>query len=147
MPVYRSPYQRGKLIIQFQVRILPCIMEKGDRSWLPAALGLLGDQSGFQRAFLSPWRWVPTLILIPLHLSLSPQVKFPEPGWLPADQLRQLQAFFPAQEEVMATEDTEEVELSEYVPQAERGRRSHAGEAYCEDSYDGTRQHVQCQTS
>ncbi|XP_025070150.1 dnaJ homolog subfamily A member 1-like [Alligator sinensis] len=92
MPVYRSPYQRGKLIIQFQV-------------------------------------------------------KFPEPGWLPADQLRQLQAFFPAQEEVMATEDTEEVELSEYVPQAERGRRSHAGEAYCEDSYDGTRQHVQCQTS
>uniref|UniRef100_A0A8B9RYR0 DnaJ homolog subfamily A member 1 n=1 Tax=Accipiter nisus TaxID=211598 RepID=A0A8B9RYR0_9AVES len=53
MPVYRSPFQKGKLILQFQV-------------------------------------------------------KFPEPGWLPTDRLRQLQAFFPPQEEVMATEDTEE---------------------------------------
>lgn len=75
------------------------------------------------------------------------QVKFPEPGWLPAERLRQLQAFFPAQEEVMATEDTEEVELSDYTAHGGPGRRPY-GEAYHEDDFeDGARQHVQCQTS
>nr|XP_009688748.1 PREDICTED: nestin-like [Struthio camelus australis] len=93
MPVYRSPFQKGKLIVQFQV-------------------------------------------------------KFPEPGWLPTDRLRQLQAFLPPQEEVMATEDTEEVELSDYTPHSGSGRRPYAGEAYHEDDFeDGSRQHVQCQTS
>ncbi|XP_009079789.1 PREDICTED: dnaJ homolog subfamily A member 1-like, partial [Acanthisitta chloris] len=93
MPVYRSPFQKGKLILQFEV-------------------------------------------------------KFPEPGWLPTERLRQLQAFFPAQEEVMATEDTEEVELSDYSPHSGQGRRHYPGEAYHEDDFeDGMRQHVQCQTS
>ncbi|XP_075580411.1 dnaJ homolog subfamily A member 1-like isoform X2 [Pelecanus crispus] len=93
MPVYRSPFQKGKLILQFQV-------------------------------------------------------KFPEPGWLPNDRLRQLQAFFPPQEEVMATEDTEEVELSDYTSHGGPGRRPYTGEAYHEDDFeDGMRQHVQCQTS
>ncbi|XP_062367399.1 dnaJ homolog subfamily A member 1-like isoform X2 [Cinclus cinclus] len=93
MPVYRSPFQKGKLILQFEV-------------------------------------------------------KFPEPGWLPADRLRQLQAFFPPQEEVMATEDTEEVELSDYTAHGGPGRRPYTGEAYHEDDFeDGMRQHVQCQTS
>ncbi|NXP42855.1 DNJA1 protein, partial [Leiothrix lutea] len=93
MPVYRSPFQKGKLILQFEV-------------------------------------------------------KFPEPGWLPTDRLRQLQAFFPPQEEVMATEDTEEVELSDYTAHGGPGRRPYTGEAYHEDDFeDGMRQHVQCQTS
>uniref|UniRef100_A0A8C2TSE0 DnaJ homolog subfamily A member 1-like n=3 Tax=Neognathae TaxID=8825 RepID=A0A8C2TSE0_COTJA len=92
MPVYRSPFQKGKLILKFEV-------------------------------------------------------KFPEPGWLPTERLRQLQAFFPPQEEVMATEDTEEVELSDYTSHGNTGRRPY-GEAYHEDDFeDGTRQHVQCQTS
>ncbi|XP_041320818.1 dnaJ homolog subfamily A member 1-like [Pyrgilauda ruficollis] len=93
MPVYRSPFQKGKLILQFEV-------------------------------------------------------KFPEPGWLPTERLRQLQAFFPPQEEVMATEDTEEVELSDYSAHGGPGRRPYTGEAYHEDDFeDGMRQHVQCQTS
>uniref|UniRef100_A0A8C8AY63 Uncharacterized protein n=1 Tax=Otus sunia TaxID=257818 RepID=A0A8C8AY63_9STRI len=93
MPVYRSPFQKGKLILQFQV-------------------------------------------------------KFPEPGWLPPERLRQLQAFFPPQEEVMATEETEEVELSDYTAHGGSARRPYAGEAYHEDDFeDGVRQHVQCQTS
>lgn len=76
------------------------------------------------------------------------QVKFPEPGWLPTERLRQLQAFFPPQEEVMATEDTEEVELSDYTAHGGPGRRPYTGEAYHEDDFeDGMRQHVQCQTS
>lgn len=79
---------------------------------------------------------------------LRSQVKFPEPGWLPTDRLRQLQAFFPPQEEVMATEDTEEVELSDYTSHGGPGRRPYTGEAYHEDDFeDGSRQHVQCQTS
>ncbi|NXK74927.1 DNJA1 protein, partial [Amazona guildingii] len=93
MPVYRSPFQKGKLILQFQV-------------------------------------------------------KFPDPGWLPPDRLRQLQAFFPPQEEVMATEDTEEVELSDYTAHGGPGRRPFPGDPHHEDDFeDGTRQHVQCQTS
>lgn len=83
-----------------------------------------------------------------LTRALWSQVKFPEPGWLPADRLRQLQAFFPPQEEVMATEDTEEVELSDYTAHGGPGRRPYTGEAYHEDDFeDGMRQHVQCQTS
>ncbi|XP_066466410.1 dnaJ homolog subfamily A member 1-like [Tiliqua scincoides] len=93
MPIYRNPTQRGKLVIQFQVR-------------------------------------------------------FPEPGWLPTHQLRQFQSFFPHREEVMATEDTEEVELREYFPQPEFGGRHFPGEVYHEDDLeDPLRHNVQCQTS
>ncbi|NXN18509.1 DNJA1 protein, partial [Indicator maculatus] len=106
MPVYRNPFQKGKLILQFQVR-----------SWAPS------------------------------H-AIHPGSPIAKPGWLPPERLRQLQAFFPAQEEVMATEDTEEVELSDYLGHHQHSRRPYSGEAYHEDDFeDGLRQHVQCQTS
>lgn len=83
-----------------------------------------------------------------LAFPLLSQVKFPEPGWLPSHQLRQFQAFFPHREEVMATEDSEEVELREYFPQPEHGGRRFPGEAYHEDEFeDPMRHNVQCQTS
>lgn len=120
MPVYRSPFQKGKLILKFEVRC--------------------GFGMGYGPCVAAP---CPP----PSPTLLYPQVKFPEPGWLPTERLRQLQAFFPPQEEVMATEDTEEVELSDYTSHGSTGRRPH-GEAYHEDDFeDGTRQHVQCQTS
>ncbi|XP_075763031.1 dnaJ homolog subfamily A member 1-like isoform X3 [Pelodiscus sinensis] len=76
------------------------------------------------------------------------QVKFPEPGWLPPDRLRQLRAFFPPQEEVMATENMQEVELSDYFSQPGHWWQPHAGEAYFEDDFeDASRPHVQCHTS
>lgn len=75
-------------------------------------------------------------------------MKFPDPGWLPPERLRQLQGFFPPQEEVMATEDTEEVELSDYAAHPGSGRRPYSADPYHEDDLeDGSRQHVQCQTS
>ncbi|XP_032647992.1 dnaJ homolog subfamily A member 1-like [Chelonoidis abingdonii] len=93
MPVYRSPAQKGRLIIHFQVR-------------------------------------------------------FPEPGWLSPDRLRQLRTFFPPQEEVMATEDMQEVELSDYFSQPGHWWQPHAGEAYHEDDFEeASRPHVQCHTS
>lgn len=123
MPVYRSPFQKGKLILQFEV------------SWSGAGVDishLCACQVATPQLTSTFWS----------------QVKFPEAGWLPADRLRQLQAFFPPQEEVMATEDTEEVELSDYTAHGGPGRRPYAGEAYHEDDFeDGMRQHVQCQTS
>lgn len=137
MPVYRNPTHRGKLVIQFQVRR----QERG--------LGALG---GLFPSFLSwcfcHWRcWGgPTSHLTPF-LPCPPQVRFPEPGWLPTHQLRQFQAFFPHREEVMATEDTEEVELREYFPQPEFGGQRRF-EAYHEDDLeDPLRHNVQCQAS
>lgn len=76
------------------------------------------------------------------------QVKFPEPGWLPLHQLRQFQSFFPRHEEVMATEDMEEVELREYFPQPDFSGRRFQSEIYHEDDFeDPLRHNVQCQTS
>ncbi|XP_005991724.1 dnaJ homolog subfamily A member 1 [Latimeria chalumnae] len=92
MPIYKDPFEKGKLIIQFQV-------------------------------------------------------SFPEPGWLPANELCKLEAFFPPRDEFMTMEDMEEVDLTEFDPHTEsRGR--YAGEVYEEDEdEDGPRRHVQCQTS
>ncbi|XP_058016477.1 dnaJ homolog subfamily A member 1-like isoform X1 [Ahaetulla prasina] len=93
MPVYRSPGQKGRLVIHFEV-------------------------------------------------------KFPEPGWLPSHQLRQFQSFFPRHEEVMATEDMEEVELREYFPQPDfSGRRFQSEFNHEGDFEDPLRHNVQCQTS
>ncbi|XP_061462254.1 dnaJ homolog subfamily A member 1-like isoform X2 [Rhineura floridana] len=93
MPVYRSPSQKGKLVIQFQV-------------------------------------------------------KFPEPGWLPAHQRCQFQSFFPPREEVMATEDMEEMELREFFSQPDFQDRVFHRECHHEDDFeDPLRHNVQCQTS
>lgn len=75
-------------------------------------------------------------------------MKFPEPGWLPPHQLRQFQSFFPRHEEVMATEDMEEVELREYFPQPDFSSRRFQNDIYHEGDFeDPLRHNVQCQTS
>ncbi|XP_041794281.1 dnaJ homolog subfamily A member 1 [Chelmon rostratus] len=88
MPIYRDPYEKGQLIIQFQV-------------------------------------------------------EFPKKGWLPEHLMFQLERLLPPREDVMITDDTEEVELSEVDVQAQQ--RSHSREAYEEDE-EGPRGGVQCQT-
>uniref|UniRef100_A0A0E9XEC3 Chaperone DnaJ C-terminal domain-containing protein n=1 Tax=Anguilla anguilla TaxID=7936 RepID=A0A0E9XEC3_ANGAN len=87
MPVYRDPYEKGQLIIQFMV-------------------------------------------------------EFPEKHWLPVHMLPQLEALLPEREDVMITDDMEEVDLTEMDYESQR--RSYSGEAYEED--DSPRGGVQCQT-
>ncbi|XP_067425572.1 dnaJ homolog subfamily A member 1-like [Emydura macquarii macquarii] len=71
------------------------------------------------------------------------QVRFPEPGWLPPDRLRQLRTFFPPQEEVMATEDMQEVELSDCFSQGGHWWHPPGGEAYHENLFEeASRPHV-----
>ncbi|KAI1904461.1 hypothetical protein AGOR_G00005880 [Albula goreensis] len=69
-------------------------------------------------------------------------VEFPEKGWLPEDMLPQLEALLPPREELMITDDMEEVELSDADLNSQR--RSYSGEAYEED--ESPRGGVQCQT-
>ncbi|MBN3314120.1 DNJA1 protein, partial [Atractosteus spatula] len=88
MPVYRDPYEKGLLIIQFTV-------------------------------------------------------KFPENGWLPLQTIPKLEALLPPRDELMITDDVEEVDLTEM--DLESQRRQYSGEAYEED--EGPRHSgVQCQT-
>ncbi|KAM9352068.1 dnaJ homolog subfamily A member 4 [Symphorus nematophorus] len=89
MPLHRSPFEKGQLIIQFQV-------------------------------------------------------EFPEKHWLPEHLMFQLERLLPPREDVMVTDDMEEVDLCE-VDERSQGR-SYSGEAYEEDE-DGPRGGgVQCQT-
>ncbi|KAG9341260.1 hypothetical protein JZ751_019701 [Albula glossodonta] len=69
-------------------------------------------------------------------------VEFPEKGWLPEDMLPQLEALLPPRDELMITDDMEEVELSDADLNSQR--RSYSGEAYEED--ESPRGGVQCQT-
>uniref|UniRef100_W5NC86 DnaJ heat shock protein family (Hsp40) member A4 n=1 Tax=Lepisosteus oculatus TaxID=7918 RepID=W5NC86_LEPOC len=88
MPVYREPYEKGLLIIQFTV-------------------------------------------------------KFPENGWLPLQTIPKLESLLPPRDELMITDDVEEVDLTEM--DLESQRRQYSGEAYEED--EGPRHSgVQCQT-
>lgn len=88
MPLYKEPYERGQLIIQFQV-------------------------------------------------------EFPEKNWLPEHLMFQLERLLPPREDVMVTDDMEEVELSEADLQSQQ--KHYSGEAYEEDD-DNPRGGVQCQT-
>ncbi|XP_071387550.1 dnaJ homolog subfamily A member 1 [Centroberyx affinis] len=88
MPIYKDPYDKGQLIIQFQV-------------------------------------------------------EFPEKHWLPEHLMFQLERLLPAREEVMVSDDMEEVDLCEVDSQSQQ--RSYGGEAYDEDD-EGPRGGVQCQT-
>ncbi|KAG8144869.1 hypothetical protein E2320_013277 [Naja naja] len=72
------------------------------------------------------------------------QVAFPEHHWLSNDQLPLLEALLPPREEVMVSEEMDQVDLVEFDPK-ERTYRNH-GEAYEEDE-EGPRTGVQCQTS
>ncbi|XP_005730066.1 dnaJ homolog subfamily A member 1 [Pundamilia nyererei] len=88
MPLYKEPYERGQLIIQFQV-------------------------------------------------------EFPEKNWLPEHLMFQLERLLPPREDVMVTDDMEEVELSEADLKSQQ--KHYSGEAYEEDD-DNPRGGVQCQT-
>ncbi|XP_068169641.1 dnaJ homolog subfamily A member 4 [Antennarius striatus] len=88
MPVYRAPYERGHLIIHFQV-------------------------------------------------------EFPEKDWLPEHLMFQLERLLPPREEVMITDDMEEVDLCEVDVKTQQ--RNASREAYEEDD-EGPRGGVQCQT-
>ncbi|XP_012726948.2 dnaJ homolog subfamily A member 4 [Fundulus heteroclitus] len=88
MPIHRDPYERGMLIIQFQV-------------------------------------------------------EFPENHWLPEHLMFQLERLLPPRDDVMITDDMEEVDLCEVDLNAQQKR--HHGEAYEEDE-EGPRSGVQCQT-
>lgn len=70
------------------------------------------------------------------------QVEFPENYWLPENMFSKLEALLPKRDEVMLTDDMEEVDLSEVDYESQR---KHSREAYEED--EGPRSHgVQCQT-
>lgn len=88
MPVYRDPYEKGQLIIQFEV-------------------------------------------------------EFPQKHWLPEHLMYQLERLLPAREDVMLSDDMEEVDLTEVDTRFQQ--RSSSGEAYDEDE-EGPRSGLQCQT-
>lgn len=88
MPIYRDPYEKGQLIIHFQV-------------------------------------------------------EFPEKHWLPEHLMFQLERLLPPREDVMITDDMEEVDLCEVDLQSQQ--KHYSGEAYEEDE-DSPRGGVQCQT-
>lgn len=90
MPVYKSPMDKGSLIIQFLVQ-------------------------------------------------------FPEHYWLPREKLSLLEALLPSREDVMVTDEMDQVDLEDFDPNEQTYRNS-VGEAYEEDD-EGPRTGVQCQTS
>lgn len=88
IPIYRDPFEKGQLIIQFSV-------------------------------------------------------KFPPYGWISSQNLIELEQLLPPRQELMITDDMEHVELTECMPDDQRG--SYRGEVYEEDQKP--RGGVQCQTS
>ncbi|XP_028813818.1 dnaJ homolog subfamily A member 1 [Denticeps clupeoides] len=87
MPVYRQPYEKGQLVIEFEV-------------------------------------------------------EFPDKNWLPVHMLPQLESLLPEREDVMLSDDLEEVDLCDVDMESQR--RSYSREAYDED--EAPRGGVQCQT-
>lgn len=71
------------------------------------------------------------------------QVEFPEKDWLPQNLLPQLESLLPERDEVMISDDVEEVDLCEVDYESQR--RNFSREAYEEDEGPRT-QGVQCQT-
>lgn len=70
-------------------------------------------------------------------------MEFPEKNWLPEHLMFQLERLLPPREDVMVTDDMEEVELSEADLQSQQ--KHYSGEAY-EEHDDNPRGGVQCQT-
>ncbi|KAJ0028951.1 hypothetical protein NQD34_003948 [Periophthalmus magnuspinnatus] len=77
------------------------------------------------------------------QLLVNFQIEFPEKEWLPEHLMYQLERLLPQREDVMLTDDMEEVDLSDVDVQAQQ--RKQQGEAYEEDE-DAPRSGVQCQT-
>lgn len=71
------------------------------------------------------------------------QVEFPEKDWLPEHLMYQLERLLPPREDVMITDDMEEVELSDVEVRSQE--RGYSREVYEEDD-EGPRGGVQCQT-
>ncbi|XP_056138632.1 dnaJ homolog subfamily A member 1 isoform X2 [Lampris incognitus] len=71
------------------------------------------------------------------------QVEFPEKHWLPEHLMYQLERLLPPREDVMISDDMEEVDLCEVDTQSQQ--RNYSAEAYEEDE-EGPRGGVQCQT-
>ncbi|XP_061577798.1 dnaJ homolog subfamily A member 4 [Cololabis saira] len=88
MPIYKDPYEKGQLIVRFQV-------------------------------------------------------EFPEKQWLPEHLMFQLERLLPPREDVMLTDDMEEVDLCEV--ELGSNQKQYSREAYEEDD-EGPRGGVQCQT-
>lgn len=88
MPIYRDPYEKGQLIIHFQV-------------------------------------------------------EFPEKHWLPEHLMYQLERLLPPRDDVLITDDMEEVDLCEVDVESQQS--NHSREAYEEDE-ESPRAGVQCQT-
>ncbi|XP_010209354.1 PREDICTED: dnaJ homolog subfamily A member 4 [Tinamus guttatus] len=72
-------------------------------------------------------------------------VQFPEHYWLPREKLSLLEALLPPREDVMITDDMDQVDLEDFDP-SEQTYRNSGGEAYEEDE-ESPRTGVQCQTS
>lgn len=70
-------------------------------------------------------------------------MEFPEKNWLPEHLMYQLERLLPPREDVMLTDDMEEVELSDVDVRSQE--RNYSREAYEEDD-EGPRGGVQCQT-
>lgn len=69
-------------------------------------------------------------------------MEFPDKHWLPEHLMFQLERLLPPREDVMITDDMEEVELSEVDERTQQ--KTYSREAYEEDE-EGSRG-VQCQT-
>ncbi|KAE8296288.1 DnaJ-like protein subfamily A member 4 MmDjA4 Precursor [Larimichthys crocea] len=77
------------------------------------------------------------------QLIIQFQVDFPEKHWLPEHLMYQLERLLPPREDVMITDDMEEVDLCDVDARTEQ--KNNSGEAYEEDD-EGPRGGVQCQT-
>lgn len=77
------------------------------------------------------------------QLFINFQVEFPEKDWLPEHLMFQLERLLPPREDVMLTDDMEEVDLREVDVRTQQ--RKQQGEVYEEDE-DSSRGGVQCQT-
>ena len=74
-------------------------------------------------------------------------VKFPKSGWLPSEELFELEKFLPKREEHIIADLSETVHLEDYDPDSAHSHRYHKN-AYEEDNEDeGHPRGVQCQTS
>ncbi|XP_068109664.1 dnaJ homolog subfamily A member 1-like isoform X2 [Hyperolius riggenbachi] len=91
MPIYRDPFEKGNLIIQFQVNL-------------------------------------------------------PQPGWIPAERLKEFQEIFPSKSKPDIPENSEEVCLTDYDPQEDQGQKDRR-EAYEEKDEHDSYHPMQCHTS
>ncbi|XP_040189715.1 dnaJ homolog subfamily A member 1-like [Rana temporaria] len=78
------------------------------------------------------------------NLIIQFKVKFPKPGWIPADRLQELQELFPLKSKPNLPDITEDVNLTDYDPHEDQTHQ-HRREVYEEDN-DSYRP-MPCQTS